>query len=122
MDLSRQEGLTLAPLAAVGVQVVWVEPLRLVQAVQNFPDVHHLIGTRGERGNGKACGHRGRDLRVGRRASVYLLRKLRVSRKLAEVHELQMQGAVLGQDAAAARCPRPISAYATEKDDRNTDV
>lgn len=26
-----------------------------------------------------------------------------------------MQGAVLGQDAAAARCPRPVSAYATAK-------
>lgn len=35
--------LTLAPLAAVGVQVVGVEPLGFVQAIQDFPDVHHLI-------------------------------------------------------------------------------
>lgn len=40
-----REGLTLAPLSAVGVQVVWVKPLRLVQAIQNFPDVHHLNQT-----------------------------------------------------------------------------
>lgn len=37
-----------------------------------------------------------------------------------------MQGAVLRQDAAAARCPWPVSAYAAEKKnkkiDRKTDV
>lgn len=34
--------LTLAPLAAVGVQVVGVQPLRFVQAVEDFSDVHDL--------------------------------------------------------------------------------
>ncbi|TNN68586.1 hypothetical protein EYF80_021232 [Liparis tanakae] len=56
-------GLTLAPLAAVGVQ--------------------------------RVC---------------YLLCKVRVPREFAEMHELQMQRAVLGQDAAAARSPGPVSA------------
>jgi len=35
-------GLTLAPLAAVGIQVVGIEALRFVQPVKNLPDVHHL--------------------------------------------------------------------------------
>lgn len=34
--------LTLAPLAAVWIQVVRVKSLRFVQTIQHFPDVHHL--------------------------------------------------------------------------------
>lgn len=34
--------LTLAPLAAVGVQVVGVQPLGFVQTIQHFADIHHL--------------------------------------------------------------------------------
>lgn len=33
----------MAPLAAVGVQVVGVQPLGFVQAIQYFPDVHYLM-------------------------------------------------------------------------------
>lgn len=38
-----REGLTLAPLAAVWVQIIWVKPLRFVQAVKDFPDGHYLL-------------------------------------------------------------------------------
>ena len=41
--MEESGGLTLAPLAAVGVQVVGVEPLRFVQPIQYFPDVHDLM-------------------------------------------------------------------------------
>ena len=35
-------GLTLPPLAAVGVQVVGIQAVRFVQVFQHLPDVHHL--------------------------------------------------------------------------------
>lgn len=45
----------------------------------------------------------------------YLLRKLWIPREFAEVHELQMQRAVLCQDAAATRRPRPVSTDTAEQ-------
>lgn len=70
----------MSPLARLGVEVVGVESMRFLHALQELPDV------------------------------VYLVAVDTVARHVGEVAKLHGQGAELGEDAGAAACPAVVFA------------